>query len=30
MLSLLTSYLSNRKQYVSNNYTSSKPNSIEY
>ena len=30
MLSLLTSYLSNRKQYVSNNNASSKLNSIEY
>ena len=30
MLSLLTSYLSNRKQYVSNNDASSKLNNIEY
>ena len=30
MLSLLTSYLSNRKQYVSNNDASTKLNSIEY
>ena len=30
MLSLLTSYLSNRKQFVSNNDASSKINSIEY
>ena len=30
MLSLLTSYLSNRKQYVSNNDATSKINSIEY
>ena len=30
MLSLLTSYLSKKKQYVSNNDASSKLNSIEY